>query len=207
MRRFFMGMAIASLTVASPIAAQAGDREIADTIVQTLKSRQTDGSLKDFDIDLSVEAGVVTLSGSVANAKQAAAVVEASRGTAGVIEIINEIEVREKVSNPVATATKAAEQTTAPESYVQPAGGELPIPAPTLAEPPAMSSVAPGVAPADAQITDSILSKLATYKNEGTLRNFELDISTVRGEVGHAATLQPQSKKNWCYPPFSMRAV
>ncbi len=200
MRRFFMGMAIASLTVASPIAAQAGDREIADNIVHTLKSRQTDGSLKDFDIDLSVEAGVVTLSGSVATAQQAAAVVEASRGTSGVIEIINEIEVREKakpstpVSNPAPQT--AAAPVAVPQSFVQPAAGEMPIPAPTLAEPPAMPVPAPSVAPEDAKITDSILTKLASYKNDGTLRNFELDISTVRGEVwarGYVAT--PEQKQ------------
>ncbi len=182
MRRFFMGLAIASLTVASPIAAQAGDREIADTIVQTLKDRQTNGSLKDFDIDLAVENGVVTLTGKVANAQQATAVVEASRATAGVVEIINEIEVRKSIDPAVAASE---------ESFVIPASGEA-----EMAEPPAMQELARGVAPDDAKITDSILAQLASIKNEGALRNFELDVSTVRGEVwtrGYVST--PEQKQ------------
>lgn len=181
MRRFFMGMAIASLTVASPIAAQAGDREIADTIVQTLKSRQTDGSLKDFDIDLAVEAGVVTLSGSVANASQATAVVEASRGTAGVIEIINEIKVK-------------GSTTTNEASAVVPASGELPVE--SVSEPAPIKAVAPGVTTIDAKITDGILGSLGKYKNEGTLRNFELDVSTVRGEVWARGYVATQEQKD-----------
>jgi osmotically-inducible protein OsmY len=182
MRRFFMGMAIASLTVASPIAAQAGDREIADTIVQTLKSRQTDGSLKDFDIDLAVEAGVVTLTGSVANAAQAIAVVDATRSTGGVIEIINEIEVREKVS--MIKPASANEPIVAEEKSTDV------MPAPALTEPAPMATA---TSPEDAAITDGILSKLSEHKNQGKLRHFELDISTVQGEVwvrGHVASAE-----------------
>jgi osmotically-inducible protein OsmY len=181
MRRFFMGMAIASLTVASPIAAQAGDREIADTIVQTLKSRQSDGSLKDFDIDLAVDAGVVTLSGSVANPSQATAVVEASRNTPGVIEIINEITIKDK-----ATAKDA--------SYVKQASGEVPVQG--AGEPAAIQAVAPSVTPNDAKITDGILASLGSFKSDGTLRNFELDVSTVRGEVWARGYVATQEQKN-----------
>ena len=170
MRRYFLGMAIASLCAACPIAAQAGDREIADSIVSTLKARQTDGSLKDFDLDLSVEAGVVTLTGSVASPAQAVAVVEASRATQGVVEIVNEISVR-PAADPVAVEAQA----------VKPASGELVIG--EAAEPPAMLDVADGVSTADAKITDGVLQRLSQIKQQGALRNFELDVSTVRGEV------------------------
>ena len=67
MRRFLFGMAIASITVAAPMTALAGDREIADAIVSNLKQKQANGSLKGFDIDLSVEGGKVTFTGKVAN--------------------------------------------------------------------------------------------------------------------------------------------
>ncbi len=40
MRRFLFGMAIASFTVAAPMTALAGDREIADAIISTLKQKQ-----------------------------------------------------------------------------------------------------------------------------------------------------------------------
>ncbi len=199
MRRYFLGMAIASLTVASPIAAQAGDREIADSIVQTLQSRQNSGSLKDFDIDLAVDAGVVTVSGTVANAAQALAVVEASRGTPGVIEIVNEITVRSASPvNPVVAKTQSADSKVKTQSdaasYVAQASGESVL-APAN-EPPAMHDVAHGVSPADAKITDAILTKLSAIKSEGALRNFELDVSTVRGEVwtrGYVST--PEQKQ------------
>ena len=70
MRRFFLGMAIASLTAGAPLTAFGGDREIADAIVSTLKQKQTDGTLKVFDIDLSVEDGKVVIGGSVAKQAQ-----------------------------------------------------------------------------------------------------------------------------------------
>ena len=61
MRRFFLGMAIASLTAGAPLTAFGGDREIADAIVTTLKQKQTDGTLRGFDLELSVEEGKVVI--------------------------------------------------------------------------------------------------------------------------------------------------
>ena len=183
MRRFFLGMAIASLTVASPIAAQAGDREIADKIVKTLQDRQGSGSLKDFDIDLEVEAGVVTLSGSVANAQQALAIVEASRATDGVVEIVNTVTVRK----PAAPVTAAVATNDAKAADVQAASGQ---------EPAAMSELATEVTASDADITDSILGSLKVSQTKEELKNFELDVSTVKGEVWVRGYVDSQAQKD-----------
>lgn len=193
MRRFFMGMTIMSLSAACPIAVHAGDREIADAIVNTLKERQTDGSLKDFDLDLTVEQGVVTLSGSVANPAQAAAVVAASRSTTGVVELVNKITIRDAVA---AVAAPASLPPAAMTSEVMPAAAiEVAKPAASasttakdsaataVSEPPAMPVATSAVTPIDARTTDAVLGRLAGLRDSGALRNFDLDVSTVRGEV------------------------
>ncbi|MFN9626330.1 MAG: BON domain-containing protein, partial [Planctomycetota bacterium] len=82
MRRFFLGMAIASLTAGAPWTAFGGDREIADAIIATVKKAQID--LKGFDVDLTVENGNVTVSGAAANQKQLDEVLVAARKTEGV---------------------------------------------------------------------------------------------------------------------------
>lgn len=198
MRRFFMGMTIMSLSAACPIAVHAGDREIADAIVNTLKERQSDGSLKDFDLDLTVEEGVVTLSGSVANPAQAAAVVSASRSTEGVVELVNKITIRQAALAQTA-APAALPVATAPSEVMPAAAIEVAKPAQPeaakapesnentqtseVSEPPAMPVAASTVTPMDARTTDAVLGQLAGLRDSGALRNFDLDVSTVRGEV------------------------
>ena len=82
MRRFFMGMAIASLTAGAPWTAFGGDREIADAIIATVKKAQVD--LKGFDVDLTVENGNVSVSGVAASQLQLDKVLAAARETEGV---------------------------------------------------------------------------------------------------------------------------
>ncbi|MFN9913815.1 MAG: hypothetical protein ACK53L_14580, partial [Pirellulaceae bacterium] len=52
-----------------------------------------------------------------------------------------------------------------------------------LPEPPPMESVEALSSPQDAAITDEALRRLSQAKSQGELRNFELDLSTVEGEV------------------------
>lgn len=211
MRRFFLGMAIASLTASAPVAAFGGDREIADTIISVLKQHQTDGSLKGFDIDLSVEAGLVTLTGSVADSKQAQAVIDAARSAPGVQKIVNNVEVRvaKRDSKPTSNLEFAAQANDQDQS-IQAASateseGAVPVPsddsvapagAQSTAEPPKLTSNESTVSPQDAAITDTALNLLGQEKATGRLRNFELDLSTVEGEVwvrGFVST--PEQKK------------
>ena len=106
MRRFFLGMAIASLTAGAPLTAFGGDREIADAIVSTLKQKQTDGTLKGFDIDLSVEDGKVAIGGTVANQAQLDSVLKVASETPGVKQVETSASVRvNSPAMPVISAT------------------------------------------------------------------------------------------------------
>ena len=201
MRRFFLGLAISSLTASAPVVALGGDREIADNIISTLKSHQADGSLKGFDIDLSVEAGLVILTGTVSNASQAESVIAAAQLAAGVKSIVNEITVKNSVAVSKTASTLAfAAQSLNADNEVQQASSSDDSSAESDGlnvassfEPPKMSSTEETVSPADAAITDTVLSTLGKDKAVGFLRNFDLDLSTVNGEVwvrGYVANAQ-----------------
>jgi len=206
MRRFFLGLAICSLTASAPVVALGGDREIADSIISTLKSHQSDGSLKGFDIDLSVEAGLVTLAGTVSNAAQAQAVLAAAKSASGVTTIINQISVKDAVSASKTASTLAfAAQTLDADNAVQQASSndeptlsaQLDTDPESSVEPPKMAENQTRVSPVDAAITDAALDKLGKDKTSGFLRNFNLDLSTVNGEVwvrGYVANAEQKQR-------------
>jgi len=169
MRRFFLGMAIASLTAGVPWTAFGGDREIADAIIATVKKAQID--LKGFDVDLTVENGNVTVSGAAATQKQLDEVMAAARMTDGVksvdckVSLAAEAETKSDVvpasaSQPPALLTDVAEDATA-----------VAKPMPVVE------------ASADSAITTEILGKLGAAQKAGALKGFDLDVSTVDGEV------------------------
>jgi osmotically-inducible protein OsmY len=200
MRRFFWGLAIASLTVSAPVTAYCGDREIADSIISTIKEHQSNGSLKGFDIDLNVESGVVTLSGTVANADQATSVLAAAYAAAGVVDVVDNISVRKasipkNLPAPLATAAFGS-QSRQDVRQVSNVEGESSVPLtldsddmpalpamPAAAEPPKLQVSAGSASAHDAAITDEALGLLSKAKSAGTLRQFDLDLSTVDGEV------------------------
>ena len=93
MRRFLVGFAILAIAAPSPRLAWAGDREIAEQIVQSLEADKSKGKLRDFNIELHVEDGAVYLSGYVANEKQEKLALEAARSARGVKQIFNEMEI------------------------------------------------------------------------------------------------------------------
>lgn len=162
-------MAIASLTAGAPLTAFGGDREIADAIISTLK--QSESSLKGFDIDLSVDDGKVVISGTVASQALMDKVLSAARGAAGVKSIENTATV--KADNVGALSYHAASESVVPAS-----ASEVPE---LLEEPTKM--VEETVSPADAAITQDVLGKLSQAKGAGKLRNFDLDVSTVDGTI------------------------
>ena len=198
MRRFFLGMAIASLTAGAPLTAFGGDREIADAIVSTLKQKQTDGTLKGFDIDLSVEDGKVVIGGTVANQAQLDSVLHVASITTGVKLVENKASVRE--TTPAVSSTQKALPShglmTQSNTNVVPASANDDVPS-LLTEP--TKFVAGGertASPADVKVTSDVLGRLGKAQGEGRLRNFEIDVSTVDGEVltrGYVAT--PEQKQ------------
>ena len=118
MRRLCYMAAILLIAGGAPVGAQAGDREIAQTIIGKLKVHRDSGSLKDFTLDLKVDEGVVLLRGSVAVPSQKSHVLSAAEGVEGVLRVVDEIEVRE-AANPAGPAGRAANRLT----LSRPAGG------------------------------------------------------------------------------------
>ena len=184
MRRFFLGMAIASLTAGAPLTAFGGDREIADAIVSTLKQKQTDGTLKGFDIDLSVEDGKVVIGGTVANQAQLDSVLKVASTTAGVKLVENQATVRQSAPAPEVAKSEVVPASASDEPSV-------------LAEPSRIEEQSkPVVSPVDAGITSEILGRLGSAQRNGHLRNFELDVSTVGGEVwARGVVATPEQKQ------------
>ncbi len=101
MRRLFYTAAMLAIAVGGPLQARAGDREIAEQIINRLKVHRDTGKLKDFTLDLKVNEGVVLLRGNVTQAEQKEAVLAATKGVEGVANVVDQIEVR------TATAAKA----------------------------------------------------------------------------------------------------
>ena len=194
MRRFFLGMAIASLTAGAPLTAFGGDREIADAIVSTLKQKQADGALKGFDIDLSVEDGKVVIGGTVANQAQLDSVLKVAAKTAGVKLVENKASVRENTP-----ASALIEESRQSKNAVMPASAnESPVDSPALMPEPSRIEAPsqPIVSPIDAGITSEILGRLGSAQRNGHLRNFEIDISTVGGEVwARGVVATPEQKQ------------
>jgi osmotically-inducible protein OsmY len=202
MRRYFMGMAIASLTAGAPMTAFGGDREIADAIITQLKQQQSTGSLKGFDINLSVEEGKVLVDGAVANQSQLDSILKVASTTVGVIQVVNNVKVQQ---GPV--AAPAVEPTVIPEAVVPEtavpvaAVPEAVVPASASDEAPALLNL-PVAEPEstvrfeDANITSEVLSRLGSAQKAGSLRNFDIDVSTIQNEVwvrGHVASQEQKS--------------
>ena len=59
MRRFFFGLAVFALAAPMPLLAETTDRQIAQQIINHLKSQKESGELKGFNLDLQVKDGSV----------------------------------------------------------------------------------------------------------------------------------------------------
>jgi len=179
-------MAIASLTASAPWTAFGGDREIADAIIATVKKAQID--LKGFDVDLTVENGNVTVSGAAANQQQLDRVMVAARQTEGVKSVDCKVSVAASVQDVKSDDTSGVVPASANQIPALLTDVADEAPAASKPMPVAESSV-------DSAITTEILSKLGSAKTSGQLKGFDLDVSTVDGEVwvrGYVST--PEQK-------------
>lgn len=161
MRRFLFGVVIASVTAAMPVSAFGGDREIAKTVMTELQEQKSAGNLKGFDIDLKVEDGVVYLTGEVASADQLKLVENAALEAVGRRDLVNELRIKTQAPKRLVKKREAS-NAVAPASTTQ-----------RSAQP----------TQADVKITDTVIGRLQQSKAAGMLRGFELDVSTVGGDV------------------------
>lgn len=158
MRKFFFGALLASITAAMPCVAMGGDREIAQAVMSQLQQHKAEGQLKGFDLDLKVEEGVVYLTGSVSSQAQKNLVENAAREVAP--EVVSQLKVKGQGAtsrkSPAAQNQVVAASTT--EATQQPSRSDM-------------------------AITDAVIGMLQQAKQAGSLRGFELDVSTVGGDV------------------------
>ncbi|MEO8269973.1 MAG: BON domain-containing protein [Aureliella sp.] len=170
MRRFLFGVVIASVTAAMPAWALGGDREIAQSVMAELQQHKAAGELKGFDIDLKVEDGIVYLTGEVASRAQRAIVERAAMNEVGQANLVNELRV--KGSEPVAADR------------------------PTMVMPVSNTEESDQPTAMDMTVTDTIIEKLQQSKAAGALRGFDLDVSTVQGDVWLKGSVANQAQKD-----------
>jgi len=160
MRRFFLAAAILSIVATGPLQAHAGDREIAEQIIQKLKVQRDAGSLKGFTLDLKVDKGVVLLRGSVQEAAQKQNVLAVAKDIEGIVNVVDEITVA-PVVKPAETIAK-----TEPAKVIRPqatiaAAPAIAVAAPAIAAAPAVQPTKPVVADAPSKDRFSFKEALA----------------------------------------------
>ena len=106
MRRKYLGIAIAALATLGPMQAWGGDREIAEQIIQRLKTNRDSGALKDFTLDMKVDQGVVLFRGNVSESVQKDLVLGSAAGIEGIAKIVDEVSVTTVAAAPVAAVVK-----------------------------------------------------------------------------------------------------
>jgi osmotically-inducible protein OsmY len=196
MRRIFLSAAIMAIVAGGPLQAQAGDREIAQQIIDRLKVHRDAGALKDFTLDLKVDQGVVLLRGSVGQPEQKANVLAAAQGIEGIAKVVDEIEVRKSsdFSLKEALATKAPVPTTANGPIATEAASMFPEPMVLPASEFVAGGEMGGVRTAsaietgdsddtDSRITASVVSTLGAAQRQGRLKGFGVDVNTRGGTV------------------------
>ena len=93
MRRKYFGLAIAAIATFGPMQAWGGDREIAEQIINRLKSNRDSGALKDFTLDMKVDKGVVIFRGSVVKDAQKQLVLGTAKGIDGITKVKDEVKI------------------------------------------------------------------------------------------------------------------
>ena len=200
MRRFFLSAAIMAIVAGGPLQAQAGDREIAQQIIDRLKVHRDAGALKDFTLDLKVDQGVVLLRGSVGKAEQKENVLAAAKGIEGITKVVDEIEVRgaansnfslkealvAKAPAPAGAAAGAPIATEALAIFPQPM--DLPAsefgPGMRASDVQMVAATEEGSSESsDSQITAAIVSTLGNAQRQGQLKGFGVDVNTRDGKV------------------------
>ena len=203
MRRKKLLIAIAALASLGPIQAQAadtnsGDREIAQQIMQRLKTNRDSGELKDFALDMKVDNGVVLFRGSVNASEQKQLVLDAANGIDGIAKIVDEVSVSEVATvaeevEPVvltpAPAIAAVQDNASGFSLSQALASEAEIVRQLKREP---LQVAPGVVQPvvameetsdDKSVVSAVVSALGRAQNAGQLKGFGVDVQCNDGVV------------------------
>ena len=106
MRRLVLGIAVA-VTSLMPVVGMADDQQIAEYVKSRLKTEQDAGNLKGFNVDMRVDGGTVWFEGFVSSPQQQMTILRTAQqaGHLGVVQVVDDIEVRG--SNPYQAAPAA----------------------------------------------------------------------------------------------------
>jgi hypothetical protein len=131
--------ATAATGLASP--AQADDNQ---TLADAVASRvQSIGNVRGYNIDIETQAGIVTLSGTVASASQRESLIDAVRSAPGVLAVRDKVSVRDAATQPASELRPVSQTVTEPASAVS-EGSAQPGP---VTEPDPVVDYQGGVAP------------------------------------------------------------
>lgn len=172
MRRKYFGLAIAAFATFGPMQAWGGDREIAEQIIQRLKTNRDSGILKDFTLDMKVDQGVVLFRGNVSEDAQKALVLEAADGIEGVAGIVDEVNITDSQPTPVVSDVQqqafSFREALATDEAPRPVPGQIRRTA--------------AVEPSDdAQVVSAVVAALSQAKQNGRLKGFGVDVKSNNG--------------------------
>jgi len=209
MRRLVFGLAVLGMFVVVQPQAQADDQAVAQRVVETIQQHKKTGALKGFGLDLQVENGVVWVKGEVANAQQHQLLIQSVAQLEGVVDVVNDVQIRAPKPTPVAQPTSEIFGDIAqglkdvlglddnadedPEVGANPAAETTAIEDPTplpavLPEPPRAIARVMKVRPVTPEIDDDGIAQaigqhLSALKDSGQLENFNVQISVGGGTV------------------------
>ncbi|MEC9091388.1 MAG: BON domain-containing protein [Planctomycetota bacterium] len=177
MRRKTIGIMFAALAFFIGSVLNADDEKIANHLYKKLSEAKQQGSLKDFSLDMEVKEGIVYFSGRVASKTQKSLVLTMAQKAQelGVVEIRDGISIAAKP----AAETKPAKEALAnskPEKAAKPAAKPEPS--------------------QDEQIAKHLYEKLSNAKQDGSLKDFTLDMEVKSGVVYFRGQVGSKSHKN-----------
>jgi len=121
MRRLITGLVVTAATVLMPIAALAGNQEVANEIAKSLRDG---GQLKHYKIGVKYQDGTAWLRGFVANQQQMAMALNLVAATEGVERVVNELQIGMPASQAAAQASQPAAETTSVKAASMPSQDE-----------------------------------------------------------------------------------
>jgi osmotically-inducible protein OsmY len=208
MRRKYFGLAMAALATLGPMQAWGGDREIAEQIMQRLKSSRDSGALNDFTLDMKVDQGVVLFRGKVTEDSQKDLVLQAAEGIDGIAGVVDQVDVSSATAEVIEPTASVGDDLELPEQAVLEVASVEPIEPEPAADDQDFSlrqalkaqaaaigragqplPVVPGeirrtaaVEPNDdAEVVAAVVSALSRAKKSGQLKGFGVDVKSHNG--------------------------
>jgi osmotically-inducible protein OsmY len=158
-------------------------RRIAEALVAKLRDEQKAGNLERFGIDVQADKGTLSLKGQIASEEQRDTVLEIARRIPGVKKVVNGLSIAAERPEPKEIVPELAAVETAARPLA-PATSRREADVEQIATVEPKEVAKPATTESDSRaITDEVLSRLATQKELGALRDFGIDVQADKGVV------------------------